>query len=187
MKPLFVLAMALGIAVSFSGCNGDRNPPQSKTSHTLTFADAGVSLVVGEGWQYDPLNAPHTLRPPTLQSPAGTIRVILLPRDLADLNSVADGLRKAFEQDRRSLKHSFRRQELRGVNGLRIISVSYDQNTEKGGRAVEMENHHFLVTNRDGRCVAINCLAEAGTDAASLGRMVTGGLSVSERNFAASP
>jgi hypothetical protein len=85
---------------------------------------------------------------------------------------VADALRGSFDANPLAAKHSFRRQELTGTNGLRIICISYLQRSGVSGQLKELQSRDYLVKNRTGRCVAINYLAEPGKDADAVHWMI---------------
>ena len=178
MKLFGSLAVAVLLGMSLAGCARERNQMKSDTPRTLIFSRAGVSLAVGDEWQYSNLDSSHTLRPPTLVSQAGTLCILLLPPDRSEPRMVAEGLHTLVVNDRQAARHSFSRQELFGTSGLRIIYVSYAQQAERDGRPVEFQNRHYLLKNRDGRCVAIKYLARAGGDADSVHRMILGSLAL---------
>jgi hypothetical protein len=178
MKSTVFLGVALLLAVWLSGCARERNHTKSPNPYTFTFAKAGVSLVVGDEWQSSNLDSAHPLRPPTLVSQAGRIRVLMLPPDCSDPGTVANHLRAAFEANPQAAKHTFRRQELASPQGVRIVCVSYTQLSETQGHSTELQNREYLVKNRGGRCVSINFLAQAGTDADSVHRMIQNSLTL---------
>ncbi len=160
---------ALLLAVLLLGCRPERMQTTSINPRTIAFAQAGVSLVVGEEWQCQNLNSDHGLYPPTLVSQAGKIRVVLLPPDQSDPASVADVLRAGFDLNPQAAKHSFRRQQFASDHGVQGLCVSYLQ--QANGGASTVENSHYLVRNRAGRCVVINYLASADdVDVSAVGR-----------------
>jgi hypothetical protein len=145
----------------------------------MAFTQAGVSLVVGEEWQCQNVNSERGLYPPTLVSQAGTIRVVLLPPDRSDPAIVADGLRAAFDRNPRAAKHSFRKQQFVSDKGAQGLCVSYLQQGSANGGEATMENSHYLVKNRAGRCVVINYVASAdGADTSTIQRMLRTSLSL---------
>ena len=159
------------------GCQPERLQTTSVNPRTIAFAQAGVSLLVGEEWQCQNVNSDHGLYPPTLLSPAGKIRVVLLPPDQTDPATVADVLRARFDVNPQVAKHSFRRQQFASDQGVQGLCVSYLQQAAGGKSTVE--NWHYLVKNRAGRCVAINYLASAeGVDPSAASRMVRTSLSL---------
>jgi hypothetical protein len=172
MRSIVTAGFALLLALWVGGCAREKNHTKSANSQTLKFTKAGVSLTVGEEWQCSNLEPEHALLPPTLVSPAGRIRVLLLPPDRSDPVVVANTLRASFEVNAHAAKHSFRRQEIVGSNGLRIICVSSMQQLELDGRLKELQSSDYLVRNRSGRCVAINYSAEPGSDADAVQRMI---------------
>jgi hypothetical protein len=139
----------------------------------MAFSQAGVALEVGEEWQCQNANAPQALYPPLLVSQAGTIRVLLLPPDRSDPATVADGLRTDFDLNPQVARHSFRKQQFTSDHGARGLCISYLQRVEiKGGEAT-VENAHYLVKNRAGRCVVINYVAASdGIDTYAVHRML---------------
>jgi len=167
--------LTLLLAASLIGCSWER---PSAGPRTVTFSEAGVSLALGEEWQSDALDSARTARPPTMVSESGILRVILLPRDSSEPRLVAERLHALFEADHQAAKHSFLREDFIGAHGLRIIRVSYSEQSERDGRAVEWENRHYLVKNSAGRCVAINYLAKEGIAPGSVNRMITGTLAL---------
>jgi hypothetical protein len=180
MKPMnwrTLPVASLLLAVLLLGCRPERLQTSPVNPHTMAFAQAGVSLVVGEEWECHNVGAERGLYPPTLVSPAGSIRVVLLPPDRAEPAIVADGLRAAFDANPSVAKHSFRKQEFASDNGIRGLRVSYLQQAN-GGESV-VENSHYLVKNRAGRCVVINYVASAeGVDTSPIRRMLQSGLSL---------
>jgi len=172
MKAKFVGIVFAGLLLGLLGCAREREQVKVANPRTLGFSQAGVSLVLGEEWQLENLSPPHSLKPPTLVSPAGVIRVILLPPDRAEPESVADGLRAAFDGDPKVSKHSFRRQKFVSEKGLSGICISYLQLGEKDGQPSEVQNRHYLVKNRAARCVVINYLASAGADSDAVNRSI---------------
>jgi hypothetical protein len=172
MRLIVTAGFALFLAVWVGGCAREKNHTKSPNSHTLAFTKAGVSLTVGDEWQSSNLEPDHALLPPTLVGPAGRIRVMLLPPDRSDPAVVAETLRASFEGNPRAARHSFRRQELVGANGLPIICVSYLQQSGADDQIKELQNRDYLVRNRSGRCVAINYSAEAGGGADAVHWMI---------------
>jgi hypothetical protein len=168
-SPLSVASVLL--AVLLPGCRPERRQTTSINPRTMAFAQAGVSLVVGEEWQCHNVNADHSLYPPSLVSQAGKIRVLLLPPDQSDPALVADVLRAGFDLNPHAAKHSFRRQQFASDNGVQGLCVSYLQQANGGASIVE--NSHYLVRNRAGRCVVINYVASAeDVDASAIRRML---------------
>jgi hypothetical protein len=176
-RPLPVAVLL--VSVLLVGCRPERMQPSSLNARKVTFTQAGVSLVVGEEWESKNTHSDSTLYPPMLVSQAGTIRVVLLPPDRSDPAVVADGLRAAFDRNSRATKHSFRRQQFANDRGVRGLCVSYLQQTGKNGNVAVVENSHYLVRSRAGRCVAINYVASADNkDASAIDRMLRTGLSL---------
>jgi len=164
-------------ALLLLGCQPERLQTASVNPRTITFAQAGLSLLVGEEWQCQNVNSDHGLYPPTLVSRAGKIRVVLLPPDQTDPANVADVLRARFDVNPQVAKHSFRREQFASDHGAQGLCVSYLQQAAGGWSTVE--NSHYLLRNRAGRCVAINYLASAGdTDTSAVRRMLRSGLSL---------
>ena len=174
----FPLASLL-FAVLLLGCRPERMQNKPVNPRTMTFAQAGVSLVVGEEWQSRNVDSDRGLYPPTLVSQAGSIRVVLLPPDRSDPAIVADGLRAAFDLNPRAAKHSFHRQQFVSDTGVSGLCVSYLQQASASGGESTRENSHYLVKNRAGRCVVINYLASAdGADSSAIHRMLRTSLSL---------
>ena len=170
---------SLGLAALFLGCRPERMQTRPINPRTMAFAQAGVSLVVGEEWQCNNVTSERSLYPPTLVSQAGRIRVLLLPPDRSDPAIVADGLRADFDLNPRVAKHSFRKQQFANDNGVRGLCVSYLQSAEANGGEIAVENSHYLVKNRAGRCVVINYLASTdGVDTSGIHRMLRTSLSL---------
>jgi len=172
MKSTVVAGVCLVLVIGVCGCAREKNRTKSVNPHTMAFTKAGVSLIVGDEWQCSNLEPEHALLPPTLISPAGRIRVMLLPPDRSDPAAVADALRASFEGNPQAARHSFRRQEMVGTNGLRMICISYLQQSDLDGQLKELQRREYLVKNRSGRCVAINYSAEPGSDADSVHWMI---------------
>ena len=153
--------------------------PSLANARKITFTQAGVSLVVGEEWECQNPHPDSSLYPPTLVSRSGSIRVVLLPPDRSDPALVADGLRTAFDRNPQAGKHTFRRQQFANDHGIRGVCVSYLQQSGKKGSISVVENSHYLVKNRTGRCVVVNYIASADTaDTSATHRMLLTGLSL---------
>jgi hypothetical protein len=179
MKTSFSLTPCLVLATLLVGCRPERIQTSMVNPRKVSFTQAGVSLVVGEEWKGEDLGAVQGLYPPTLVSQAGRIRVVLLPPDRSDPDVVANGLRAAFDRNPQSAKHTFRRQQFANDNGVRGLHVSYLQQVGPDGGGPVVENTHYLVKNRAGRCVAINYMASSDiSDTAPINRMLRGGLSL---------
>ena len=161
------------------GCRPERIHTKASNPRQLAFAQAGVTLLVGEEWECRNVNFERGPYPPTLVSEAGSIRVMLLPSDRSDPDVVADGLRVAFDHNSRSAKHTFQRQQLASDNGVQGVCVSYRQCARESEGASAVENLHYLVKNRAGRCVVINYVASAdGVDTSAIHRMFRTSLSL---------
>jgi hypothetical protein len=173
------LVVSLLLSVLVLGCRPERMQTKPINPRTMAFTQAGVSLVVGEEWQCQNVNSERGLYPPTLVSQAGTIRVVLLPPDRSDPAIVADGLRAAFDLNPRAAKHSFRKQQFASDKGVQGLCVSYLQQASAKGGESTLENSHYLVKNRAGRCVVINYMASAdGGDTSAIHRMLRTSLSL---------
>ncbi len=155
VAPVFLLTSLL------LGCRPERMQVTPIHPRTVVFGRAGISLVVGEDWECRDVATEHSLRPPTLVSRAGTIRVLLLPPDRSDPVTIADVLRADFDESRRVARHSFRKELFTSDSGVRGLCVSYLERADADSRETYVENSHFLVKNGAGRCVAINYLAAA--------------------------
>jgi hypothetical protein len=177
MRSSMVGFVFVGMLVSLLGCARQHQQVKAPNPRTMEFSKAGVSLMLGEEWQANNFTSP-SLQPPTLVSPAGVIRVVLLPPDRAEPENVADGLRASFETNPQAAKHSFRRQKFVSKTGVQCVCISYIQLTEKDGQVSEVQNRHYLLKNRGGRCVAINYLASAGIDSDPVNRMIRGTLAL---------
>jgi len=133
--------VSIGLLAGILGCAREHEKVKAPNPHTTGFAQAGVSLVLGDEWQANDLAAPHSLKPPTLVSDAGVIRVILLPADRTDPEAVADGLRASFDANPKAGKHSFRRQKFVSKTGVPGICVSYLELAERKGRVSEARGY----------------------------------------------
>jgi hypothetical protein len=173
MKSRSFLIASFLLAVLLLGCRPERLQSRSTNPRTMAFNQAGVSLVVGEEWQCQNADADHRLGPTTLVSPAGSIRVLLQPPDRSDPALVADGLRAAFDANPHVAKHSFRKQQFANEKGAQGLCVSYFQRANVNEGESTVENSHYLVKNRAGRCVFINYVASAdGIDSSAIHRML---------------
>lgn len=172
MRANLVGFVSIGLLAGILGCAREHEKVKAPNPHTTGFAQAGVSLVLGDEWQANDLAAPHSLKPPTLVSDAGVIRVILLPADRTDPEAVADGLRASFDANPKAGKHSFRRQKFVSKTGVPGICVSYLEFAERNGPVREAQNHHYLVRNKAARCVVINYQASADSEADAVSRMI---------------
>ena len=161
------------------GCRPERIQTSIANPRKIPFTQAGVSLVVGEEWECQNLQPGHSLYPPTLVSQAGRIRIVLLPPDRSDPEMVADGLRATFDRNPHAAKHTFRKQQFSNDNGVRGLCVSYVEQMDAEGGESTVENAHYLVKNRAGRCVVINYVASANaSDTSAIHRMLRAGLSL---------
>jgi hypothetical protein len=161
------------LAVLLLGCRPERMQTKSVNPRTMAFTQAGMMLAVGEEWQCQNVNSESSLYPPTLVSAAGRIRVLLLPPDRSDPATVADGLRGDFDANPNVARHTFRKREFASDKGVRGLCVSYLQRASVNGTETSVENSHYLVKNRAGRCVVINYLASAdNVDTAGIHRML---------------
>jgi hypothetical protein len=171
--------VSLLLAVLLLGCRPGRLQTKLTNPRTMAFTQAGMTLVMGEEWQCRNVTSEPGLYPPTLVSPAGCIRVLLLPPDRSNPAVVADGLRAAFDVAPGAAKHSFRKQEFASDRGVRGLRVSYLQRSNVNGGEAVVENSHYLVRNRAGRCVVINYVASADdVDTSAIDRMLRTGLSL---------
>ena len=172
MQVNLVGMVSIALMVSLSGCARQRGNVKAANPRTMGFSQAGVSLVLGDEWQSSNPATGHNLQPPTLVSQAGVIRVILLPPDRAEPDAVADGLRATFDENPLAAKHSFQRQKFVTETGVQGICISYLQLTKPEGQVSEVQNRHYLVKNRGGRCVVINYLASVGGDSDAVNRTI---------------
>lgn len=176
-KPLSFCS--LFVAVLLVGCRPERMQTNTTNPRTMSFTQAGMTLVVGEEWECQNVDSERSLYPPTLVSQAGRIRVLLLPPDRSNPAIVADGLRTAFEANPLVAKHSFRKQEFASDKGAQGLCVSYLQRVNVKGAEATVENSHYLLKNRAGRCVIINYIASAeDVDSSAVHRMLRTGLSL---------
>jgi hypothetical protein len=172
------LAVVL-LAVLLTGCRPERMQSKPTNPRTMAFTQAGMTLVVGDEWQCQNLNSEAGLYPPTLVSPAGRIRVLLLPPDRSDPALVADGLRASFDVNPRVARHTFRKREFASDQGVRGLCVSYFQRANVNGAEAAVENAHYLVKNRAGRCVVINYVASADkVDSSAIHQMLRASLTL---------
>jgi hypothetical protein len=179
MKLNPILIGSLLSAFILLGCRPERLQTAAVNPRTMAFNEAGVSVVLGEEWQWQNAPSQGSLYPPTLVSQSGRIRVLLLPPDRSDPAVVAEGLRAAFDANPQVAKHSFRKQQFATDKGARGLCVSYLQREKANGLEATVENSHYLVRNRAGRCVVINYLASADNiDTSSLHRMLRTSLSL---------
>ena len=170
---------SLLLAVMLLGCRPERMQTTLVNPRTMAFTQAGLTLVVGEEWQCQNVSSERSLYPPTLVSPAGSIRVLLLPPDRSDPAVVADGLRASFDVNPRVAKHSFRKQEFASDKGVQGLCVSYLQRANANRGEATVETSHYLVKNRAGRCVVINYVASADdVDTSAIHRMLRTSLSL---------
>ena len=175
---LFPVASLL-LALLVLGCRPERMQTKPINPRTMAFTQAGMTMVVGEEWHCQNVAAERGLYPPTLISQAGRIRVLLLPPDRSDPAVVADGLRAAFDTNPRVARHSFRKQEFASDKGVRGLRVSYRQRADASGGEATVENSHYLLRNRAGRCVVINYVASAeDVDTSPVHRMLRTSLSL---------
>jgi len=167
------------LVVLLTGCRPERLQNSPVNPRTMSFNQAGMALVVGEEWECQNVSSERSLYPPTLVSPAGKIRVLLLPPDRSNPAIVADGLRAAFEVNPLVARHSFRKGEFASDKGAQGLCVSYLQRTSVKGVEATVENSHYLLKNRAGRCVIINYIASAeDADTSAVHRMLRTGLSL---------
>jgi hypothetical protein len=76
-------------------------------------------------------------------------------------------------------KHTFRKREFASDHGVRGLCISYLQRAKVNGAETTVENSHYLVRNRAGRCVVINYMASAeNVDTSAIHRMLRTGLAL---------
>ncbi len=170
--------VSVGLLVGLLGCAREHEKTAVVNPQTMKFSQAGVSLMVGEEWQASNVTEVHNMKPPTLVSQAGVIRVILLPPDRAEPEIVADGLRADFESNPKASKHSFRRQKFVSETGVQGLCISYLQFVGKEDQLSEVQNLHCLVKNKAGRCVVINYLASGVGDSDTVTRTIRNSLAL---------
>ena len=119
------------------------------------FSKAGLSMVLGDEWQGDANPAPGP-RPPTMHSAAGTLRVVPLPSDVKTPEDAAGALSLTFARNPGTIRGSFERERFVSRSGLRGIHVSCRRQMPAGATSIEVSSHHFIVRNREGRCVAVS-------------------------------
>jgi hypothetical protein len=161
---IFAGLALVAVATLLVACKRESKSFTEQSSGAVAFADAGVSLDVGEGWKRIDISPGPPVCPPTLVGEHGMVRAMLFAPDLSDLQKAAGGLRSTFDANAEAVKDSFREQEFAAESGLRGLHVSYAQRSEKEGRVTEMHSHNYIVTNRAGRCVSISYLATAARD-----------------------
>jgi hypothetical protein len=171
-----LLMSAVVIAV---GCRPERMLSSAGNPRSVSFTQAGVSLVLGKEWQPQGGVPDQGLYPKTLVSHEGSIRVVLLPPDRSDPEVVADWLRAAFELNPRSAKHSFRKKQFANQQGIHGLCITYLLQTGTIGSGLALENSHYLLMSRAGRCVAVKYVgAQEVDDSSEVHRMLLAGLSL---------
>jgi hypothetical protein len=153
----FILSLPLHIRA--------RGPEQQ----VVTFSEEGVSLTLKGRWMESELNSTKCAQPPKLTGSAGTIRAMLLPPDLKSPVRAAAGLEESLASRPNSVRRSALRDDFITATGLAGIHISFCQATGAEG---ESHSHHYLVKNRDGRCVAINFVGADRPDAEQGDQMI---------------
>lgn len=174
MKPtIIIIGLALvAVATLLAACKREGKSFTEQTSGVVTFADAGVSLDVAEGWKRIDVSPGPPVCPPTLVSEHGMVRAMLFAPNHSDLQKAASSLRSVFDANVEAVKDSFRQEEFATESGVRGVHLSYAQRSEKDGHVTEMHSHNYIVMNRAGRCVSISYLAPAANDSDAVHQMV---------------
>jgi len=174
MKPTFIIAgfALIVVAMLFVACKRENKSFTEQSSGIVVFADAGVSLEVGDGWKRIDVTPGPPICPPTLVGKPGMVRAMLFAPDRSDLQKAANGLRATFDANSEAVKDSFRQEDFATEGGLHGLHVSYTQRAQKDGHVTEMHNHNYIITNRDGRCISISYLATAESDSDAVHQMV---------------
>jgi hypothetical protein len=160
------------------GCRHGRVETTTANLHTRSFEQAGMTLVLGRGWECHKADA-GGLYPATLVGPAGSIRVVVLPEDRSNPAAVAEGLSRSSRANPLVVRHSLQRQRFVSDKGVQGLRISYLQYADREGTQTGIENSHYLFKNRAGRCVAIKYVASASNaDTAGVHQMLQAGLSL---------
>jgi len=138
----------------------------------VTFADAGVSVEVGNGWQRIDASPSPAVCSPTLVGKPGMLRAMLFPPDRSDIAKASSAIRFAFDGNAEAVKDSFRQEPFSTESGVRGVQLSYAQRTEKDGRVTEMHSHNYVLTNHAGRCVSISYISTAANDSDTVQQLI---------------
>jgi len=138
----------------------------------VVFARAGLSLVVGDGWQRIDLDPGVPVCPPTLVGPAGMIRAMIFDTNRPDPQTAAAKLRASFEANPDADRASFRQEDFTTETGLAGVHLAYTARPQKDGIVTEMRSHNYIVKNKEGRCVAISYTVPSQAEADSVHQMV---------------
>ena len=141
-------------------------------SHLGTISSGGVCFSLGGDWRPDANAAGHGLYPTRFVSQSGVVRVILLPPELGDLRTAAEGLLKTFEADPKAIQGSYRQETFVTDGALGGIHARYREQMQHDGRMIEAECHHYFVRNHSGRYVVINYQASPYGDPIAVDRMI---------------
>ena len=168
-----ILAIAIVVIVLFAVACG-RRPSRgvAQKPGQVMFPRAGISLVVGDGWQRIDVDPGVPVCPPTLVGSAGMIRAMIFDANRPDPQTAATRLRAAFESNSDADKTSFHQEDFTTETGLAGVHLSYTARSQKDGAVTEMRSHNYIVKNKEGRCVAISYTVPAHAEADSVHQMV---------------
>jgi hypothetical protein len=172
MKPKLFAAILLFPVVLLYG--------HTKTVRSFygAVSSGGVGFSLGDGWHRDKSVSANALYPVRFVGQAGVTRVILLNSELCDPLVAAAGIRTGFDSNPQAVKGSYVQERFISDSGLRGIHVCFRQRAENTGEQTVTQCHHSLVRNQCGRCVAVNFLADAHGDAATVDQMIRSTLSL---------
>jgi len=168
-----MLAIAFGaVAVLAVACGRRPSGGIPQQPGEVTFARAGISLVVGEGWKRIDLDPGVPVCPPTLVGPDGMIRAMIFDANRPDPQTAATRLRASFESNSGADKTSFKMEDFTTETGLAGVHLSYTARSQKDGTVTEMRSHNYIVKNKEGRCVSISYIVPSPDEADSVHHMV---------------
>jgi len=142
----------------------------------VSFDGSGILLVPGAGWQ--PTDARSSLQmicPPVLEGQDGGMIKVYAPRDRTDVQSGVALLRSEGAAMPGVWQDSFKQEDFTSDSGIRGIHLSYECSDPKHPEhkeASKLRTHHYVFTNRVGRCVVIFYLNFADRDSDTVHQMI---------------
>jgi len=172
MKTTILIVAVIALAIIIVACKRKTADTLPQTAGVVVFPDAGVSLVVGDGWQRIDIGPGLPVCPPTLVGADGIVRAMLFAPGITDLQAATNTVRSMFDGDSGAVKDSYRQEGFTTDSGLQGQHISYSVQTTKNGSTTEARSHRFLVQRQDGRIVAISYIAIGKSDSEAVHQMI---------------
>ena len=172
MKTTILIVAVIALAIICVACKRKSADTLPQEAGVVVFPDAGVSLVVGDGWKRIDISAGLPVCPPTLVGSAGLIRATLCAPAISDLQAASNRLRSIFDDNPDAVKDSFQEEGFTTDSGLQGQHISFSAQTTIHGSVTEMRSHNFIVQRQDGRFVAISFITTVRTDSDAVRQMI---------------